>query len=309
MSLYDLAPQPSPAPPREAAPPIEHYLYGEDGIPIFTRHWRPAGEPVAAVVLCHGVRSHSGHLLWSAGQFASAGCAVTALDLRGRGLSGGDRYSIEGIADYVTDLRLAIDLARIHDPGLSIFLLGHSAGGVTACSLALDHQDEVDGLICVSFALHVYAPEHAPIALNGISHVAPHFHFLYLKNDDLSRDPEWVRRLDSDPLTAGEHQPVQTVAAFARAGDRLAAKYNRITLPVLIVHGTADETPRPDGRRLFFTDDRSSNQQIRLYAGHHHDLLNDYGRERVMADILDWIAHQGRRTSSIGVAWTRQRVD
>ena len=273
----------------DLASPTELFLETSDGLRLFTRHWQPATAPRAAIVLCHGVNSHSGHYGWAARQFVKAGYAVTALDLRWRGRSQGERFYVDSIDDYVADLAQAIALAKAYDPGLKVYLLGHSAGGVTACSFALDHQAEIDGLICESFAFHVYAPDFALTALKGLSFVTPHLRVLHLRNEDFSRDPEWVRELNDDPLIANEVQPVQTVAAFARAGDRLTREFDRITLPVLILHGTADKATRPDGSAMFFGDAGSADKQLRLYDGHYHDLLNDYGREQVMADILKWI--------------------
>ncbi len=270
--------------------PEEQWLDGEGGR-LFTRHWRPVGQaaPRAAIVLCHGVNSHSGQYFWAAEQFASAGYAVTALDLRGRGQSEGERFYIESIDEYVSDLGQAINLAKRHDKGVPVFLLGHSAGGVTSVTYALDRQREIAGLICESFAFHVYAPDFALKLLEGASHIAPHLHVLTLKNADFSRDPDWVARLDADPFTKGESQPVATVAAFARAGERFDREFDRITLPVLILHGTDDKATRPDGSQMFFDDAGSSDKTLKFYEGHYHDLLNDVGREQVMADILDWI--------------------
>ena len=70
-----------------------------------------------------------------------------------------------------------------------MFLLGHSAGGVVACLYALDHQAELAGLICESFAFQVPAPDFALAVLKGLGHVSPHAHVLHLKNADFSRDP------------------------------------------------------------------------------------------------------------------------
>jgi alpha-beta hydrolase superfamily lysophospholipase len=69
--------------------PQEQWLEGKGGLKIFTRHWRPAGVPKAALVICHGVNSHGGQYLRAGEEFAAAGFAVTALDLRGRGRSEG----------------------------------------------------------------------------------------------------------------------------------------------------------------------------------------------------------------------------
>jgi len=267
----------------------EEWLEREGGPRIFTRYWPPA-EPVrASLVICHGVNSHSGQYLRAGAEFAARGLAVTALDLRGRGRSEGERFYTESVSDYVADLSLAIERARARYPDLPLYLLGHSAGGVTAVSYALDYQDRLSGLICESFAFRVFAPNFVLKLLEGASHFVPHAHVLRLKMEDFSRDPDWVAQLVADPLTLDEVQPVQTVAALARAGERFEREFGRITLPLLIMHGTADKATRPDGSEQFFAEAGSADKQLKLYPDYYHDLLNDLGRELVMEDIARWI--------------------
>ena len=262
----------------------------EEGRPrLFVRHWEPAGPARASLVICHGVNSHGGQYLGAAQAFAARGYAVTALDLRGRGRSEGERYFVEKIGDYVSDLSRAIEYGRALSPELPLFLLGHSAGGVTATTYALDYQDRIAGLICESFAFKVYAPDVALKLLEGASHVIPHAHVLRLKMEDFSRDPDWVAQLNADPLTKGEVQPVQTVAALARADERLDREFAGITLPVLILHGTADKATRPEGSQQFFDEAGSADKTLKLYDGHYHDLLNDLGKDKVIDDIAGWI--------------------
>jgi acylglycerol lipase len=271
-------------------PPHEQWLEGTGG-KIFTRHWRPPGgaAPRAALAICHGVNSHGGQYLRAAEEFAAAGFAVTALDLRGRGRSEGERFHVEHVDEYVSDLSQAIELAKATDPELPCFLLGHSAGGVTSVSYALDYQDRIAGLICESFAFRVFAPDFALTLLKGASHVLPDLPALKLKMKDFSRDPVWVAELLADPYTQDEAQPVETVAALVRAGDRMEKAFGTITLPLLILHGTADKATRPDGSQEFFDHAGSADKQLILYQDYYHDLLNDLGRERVMADIVGWI--------------------
>lgn len=269
-------------------PATEHWLDGTGGR-IFCRHWEPSGEVRANLVICHGVNSHGGQYMRAGREFAARGYAVTALDLRGRGRSDGERFYASSVDDYVSDLSQAIEFGRSKYPGLPLYLLGHSAGGVTSVSYALDYQDRLDGLICESFAFRVYAPDFALTVLEGASHVAPHFHVLKLKMEDFSRDPEWVAELNADPLTKDEVQPVATVAALARAGERFEREFSRVTLPVLILHGTADKATRPDGSQQFFDETGSADKTLKLYDGYYHDLLNDLGRQQVFGDIAGWI--------------------
>ena len=267
----------------------EERLEGKGGVRIFVRSWRPAERARGVVLLVHGFNSHSGYYRWVAEQLTAAGLVVYAPDLRGRGHSGGERFYVASFTDYVCDVELVANLARAREPGLPLFVLGHSAGGVVACLYALDHQRELQGLICESFAHQVPAPDLALAALRGLSHLAPHAHVLRLKNEDFSRDVETVAAMNADPLIAHEVQPVQTVAEMARADMRLKREFPAILLPVLILHGTADRATKPSGSQFFYDTAGSKDKTLKLYADHVHDLLNDLGKEEVMSDVREWI--------------------
>jgi len=248
------------------------------------------------VVIAHGFNSHSGHYSWVAEQLMAKGLAVYALDHRGRGKSDGERYFVEHIADYVNDLAIFIDIAKAREPGLPVFLLGHSAGGVISCTYALEHQAALAGLICESFAFRVPAPDFVLAVVKGLSHVAPHAHVLRLPNEGFSRDPEVVRAMNDDPLIAHEVQPTLTVAAMVRADERLEREFYTLELPVLILHGKEDKITKPSGSQSFFDNVGSKDKTLKLYDGYVHDLLNDIGKEAVLADIQAWIDARIART-------------
>jgi alpha-beta hydrolase superfamily lysophospholipase len=269
--------------------PSEETFEDEDGLTIFFRSWRPAGQARAVVVICHGVNSHGGQYLWAGEQFADSGLAVYAIDLRGRGKSDGERYYIDDVSEYVADVACLIKMAKSREPGLPVFLLGHSAGGVVSCVYTLENQAELTGLICESFAFKVYAPDFALGVIKGLSHVAPRVPILKLKNEDFTRDPEAVATLNNDPFTTGEVQPAKTVAALVRADERLEKEFPLITLPVFILHGTADKATVPSGSQFFYDTVGSKDKTLKLYEGHYHDLLNDIGKEEVMAHMKGWI--------------------
>ena len=269
--------------------PKEETFEGVKGLKIFLRSWQPEGRPRAVLVICHGVNSHGGQYLWPAEQFAKSGLAVYALDLRGRGKSEGERFYVEDVAEYVSDVAGTIRIAKSRHSGLPLFLLGHSAGGVVSSTYVLENQAELAGFICESFAFQVPAPGFALAAIKGLSHVAPRLPVLTLKNVDFSRDPKAVAALNADPLTAHEVQPAITVAALVRADERLREEFPRITIPVLIMHGTEDKATIYHGSEFFYQTAGSKDKTLKLYEGHYHDLLNDLGKEAVVRDITSWI--------------------
>lgn len=267
----------------------EEYIAGVDGFRIFLRSWHPAGAVTAVMVIVHGFNSHSGEYEWAAEQLTSQGLAVYAADLRGRGRSDGERFYIAKFDSWVKDLVNVVALAKGRDPHVPVFVLGHSAGGVVASTYALDYEADIAGLICESFAHEVPAPDFALAVFKGLSHVFPHTHILRLKNEDFSRDAKVVAAKNADPLLDHEVQPTQTLAEMVRADERLARNFANITLPVLIVHGTADKVTRPSGSQRFYNDTGSRDKTLKLYEGHFHDLLNDRDKELVMADITKWV--------------------
>lgn len=272
-----------------AAPVKEETIDSTKDAKIFVRSWQPDGPPKAVVVLCHGFNSHGGLYIWTAEQFVKHGYAVYALDLRGRGKSSGERFYVEDVADYVADIGATVKLAKSRNPGLKVFLLGHSAGGVASAVYTLENQQQLAGFICESFAFQVPAPGFVISALKGLSHIAPHLQVLKLKNSDFSRDPKVVEQLNADPLIANESQPALTVAALARADERLMESFQQITIPVFIVHGTEDKATVPAGSQFFFDHAGSADKTLKLYQGHVHDLLADVGKEEVFADVVGWV--------------------
>jgi acylglycerol lipase len=264
-------------------------IQGSTGLNIAFRSWRTSAPARAVMVIVPGFNAHSGYYQWTAERLVADGLSTYAIDLRGRGNSDGERFYVENFSDYVSDVAALVRLVKSREPGLPLLMLGHSAGGVVACLYTLEHQAELKGLICESFAHELPAPDFALAVLKGISHLAPHAHVLHLKNADFSRDASVVQAMDSDPLIAHETQPSQTLAALVRADEALKKGFSRITLPVLILHGTADKAAKPSGSQHFYDKAGSADKTLKFYDGGFHDLLNDEGKERVMADIEGWI--------------------
>jgi len=271
-----------------STPMKEESFTGRGGTRLHMRSWRPE-TPRAVVVICHGVNSHSGQYLWTGKRLAEAGFAAYAYDHRGRGRSEGPRFYIDDIRDYTEDLGTFIRLAKQREPGREVYLLGHSAGGVTSCTWALDHQHEIAGFICESFAFEVPAPAPVLAFVRIVARIAPRLPVLKLKMKDFTRDPDALQALEADPLTLGEVQPARTVSALLAATDRMRREFPTITLPLLILHGTADKATVPAGSEFFHRTAGSLDKTLRLYEGHYHDLLNDLGKEDVIADVIRWI--------------------
>jgi hypothetical protein len=72
--------------------------------------------------------------------------------------------------------------------------------------------------------------------------------------------------MNSDPLIAHETQPTKTVAELVRSDERLKEEFARITLPLLILHGTEDRAAKPSGSQLFYDRAGSTDKTLKLYT-------------------------------------------
>ena len=99
--------------------------------------------------------------------------------------------------------------------------LGHSAGGIVACLYTLDHQQQLSGLICESFAFRLPAPHFALAVLKGLSHVPPSRTCCISRMKIFPVIQNVVAAMNADPLIAHETQPTKTVAQLVLADERL----------------------------------------------------------------------------------------
>lgn len=266
----------------------EELIHGASG-KLFVRSWLPEGSPRAVIAICHGFNAHSGMYLGVGRRLASLGISALALDLRGRGRSDGERAYVADLNDYSEDVGTLVELARTRFPGRPIFLLGHCIGGVAGCLYVLDQGRDLAGFICESLALQLPV---FPVALRvarAMSHVWPRAPLVAIDNRHFARDWTFVATMNADPLVRREVQPVATVAALARASERLGCDFSGLKVPTLIVHGTADRATRPTGSQLFYDRAGSPDKTIKLYHGRFHDLFNDWGGEEVLDHVVRWV--------------------
>ncbi len=281
----------------------EQTFQGVGGVEIFTRSWRPEGSALGVVVLVHGLKSHSG-LYEQDRDGSSRGegfVSVHALDLRGHGNPGGRAPLHREVRQTASTTSVSSSRARrprTPTSRCSSSVATAQAQASSRASQRIDHGNDIAGLVSESFAHELPAPDFALAVLKGISHVAPHAHVLALKDEDFSRDPTFVARMKSDPLIPHVAYPSQTVAELVRADERLKKEFSRITLPVLILHGTADKAAKPSGSQHFHDAVGSADKTLKLYEGYFHDLLNDVGRETVLADITEWLTTRARKAGS-----------
>jgi acylglycerol lipase len=267
----------------------EGALDGVGGVRIYHQSWQPPAVR-AVVVLAHGASEHSGRYEWVAEQLAARGYATYAIDHRGHGKSEGPRALIDRMDNAVMDLDAVVHLAAEAHPDAPVFLLGHSMGGCVALAYALEHQDKLDGLL-LSAPLAVLEAASLPQRVAGrvLSAVAPKLGVYGIDSTAVSRDPEVVRVYDADPLNHHGKLPARTVAELASTIAEFEEAVPRLTLPLLLMHGTDDRLVPPDGSDMLSERAGSEDKTYLRYEGLYHEILNEPERERVVADMAEWL--------------------
>jgi lysophospholipase len=191
----------------------------------------------------------------------------------------------------VSDLHCLVLQAAGEHAEAPVFLLGHSMGGTVAVLYALRHQDRLRGLILSGpLAALEAAPLHQRIAARVLSVVAPRLPLIPIDATLISRDPAVVQAYETDPLVHHGKLPVRTVSELARTIDSFPEAVPAITIPTLIMYGTADRICPPEGSLMLADRIGASDKTLLSYDGLYHEILNEPEQGRVLDDLCAWLA-------------------
>jgi alpha-beta hydrolase superfamily lysophospholipase len=263
---------------------------GRDGADIHWQAWLPDAEPDAVVLLAHGLAEHAGRYAHVGAGMAERGLAVYAPDHRGHGRSSGPRTQINSIEHAVDDLHTFAGIVKERHPSAPTFLLGHSMGGAIAFAYALRHQSELQGLVLSAPAVVIEGVSPVTIAAGKLlSKLVPNAGVLQLDGTAVSRDPEVVKRYDSDPLNYRGKVVARTGAELVALADVAAARLPELKLPLLVMQGTADRLVPVKAAQLVYDRTGSADKTIKTWDGLYHEILNEPEREQVLGEMIAWV--------------------
>jgi len=269
----------------------EGKFVGFKGLKLYYQCWLPDKKPKAVLLVAHGLAEHSGRYKNVVDYFVPRGYAVYALDHRGHGKSEGTRSYVDKFNDYLIDLKAFFEMVRKDNKNTKIFLFGHSLGGTIATAYAVEHQDGLAGLM-VSGSTLVPAPGVSPVllAMAGlVSALAPKMGVTLLDASTISRDQSVVDAYVNDPLVFRGKIPARTGAELARMWKQMPDQMPKIKLPILIMHGLADQLSDPRGSKLLFERVGSKDKTLKIYDNCYHEICNEPEHEQVLADMENWM--------------------
>lgn len=271
----------------------QSHTVSADGQRLYQESWLPEGPPARVLVVLHGYAEHLGRYAAIAQRFAAADTAVYLYDQRGHGRSAGRRAYVARFEALVEDLAAFLVQVRHHRPGVPLFLMGHSMGGAVATLYhLLQAGPPAAGLILSSAALAVpddLAPVLRPFA-HLVSRVAPRLPTVQLDPHELCSDPAEVQAFLDDPLTYTGRMPARTGAEILRATQQIEPRMEALTVPLLILQGTADRIVAPEGSLALHARAGARDKTLQLYQNARHETFREPDGGRVLDDIQEWMA-------------------
>lgn len=270
----------------------EGQLTTQDELNLYARAWLPDGPIRAVIAFSHGLGEHIGRYEHVGAALAAEGYALQMADLRGHGRSPGKRGHVMAWQDYHRDFEAIIAGARALAPAAPLFIGGHSNGGLILLSYAVSHTPEgCAGVIASAPLLRVgFEPPKLTLMLARVlSLLAPG---MQLNNEldakGLSHDQAVVDAYINDPLV---HPQISTRYAteLMKAQAETLARARNLRLPLLIIHGDSDPIVAVSGSRDFYAAAASADKTLKEYEGLHHELFNEFEKERVLADLIAWL--------------------
>jgi len=262
----------------------------KDGIQLFAQSWIPDEDAKVVFCLVHGLGEHSDRYVELVEYLVQHGYAVFSFDLRGHGRSAGQRGHIPSFEAFMDDIDLLLDFAQSEYPQLPSFLYGHSLGGVLVLNYALRRSPQVNGIIASSPGLRSeLTDQKLKVTMSKVlGSILPTLSLPSgLDANQISRNAQVVEAYRQDPLVND-----QVSLGFAKeslgAIDWVYAHASEFSLPLLLMHGTADQLCYASGTEEFCSL-VPSNCTLKLWDGYYHELHHEPGSEQVFDYMLGWM--------------------
>jgi alpha-beta hydrolase superfamily lysophospholipase len=276
-----------------ALPETTGEFVSPDGIKVFYRQYQAESER-ARMVLSHGVGEHSGRYGNVIERVLPKGFSVWAPDHRGHGQSGGKRGHVLNFVQYLTDLRLTVELAKKDMPGeMPCFLLGHSMGGLIALYFAQHYPELIDGVVASSpcLGMVIEIPAAKKVLGSFMSYVWPGMTMgSGLDATKISRDENVVSAYKNDPLVH-DRVSARFFTELLAAMESVNQQASALNVPVLMQVAGEDYLVNADSSKHFFEKLTLQDKTLHVYDDLYHEIYNapEDQKERVLDDLETWL--------------------
>ena len=247
--------------------------------------------PKANLLLQHGLGEYSERYVWQYNQLipklVAKGFNVYAIDLPGHGESIGER----GLVDLNDALmhHLAARTAIAGD--LPTVLFGHSLGGlVTAASLVANPTGVVAAVLSSS-AMQSPSKAWERILSKVVTAINPSGDMPLPRpgEEALTRDLELLKLIAADDRMYHGKARNLVAKTVLELSDFVWSKIDSWQTPTLIIHGDKDLSTNHLQSIALMEAIPAKDKTLKIYPGGFHELLNDLEKDKVEADVFDWL--------------------
>jgi alpha-beta hydrolase superfamily lysophospholipase len=269
---------------------IEETITTTDGLRLYLRR-RDVDNARGEVIIIHGFGEHSGRYGPLTDHLINHSYTVTAYDHRGHGLSDGLPGHVENFSEYEDDLHQIIAYVRARSKSRNLYLIGHSMGGLVTLRYVAKKGGDISGAVLSAplISVAVPVPWYKIVIARLSARLTPYLRLDNgIKTSDLSRDPEVGKAYATDPLV-NRKVSARWFAEATRAMEEVKAWAPQISLPVLVMHGTADKLASVESTKRLFERIGSKDKELVIYPGYYHELFNEPEKHELFARVTEWL--------------------
>ena len=261
----------------------EGMLPSFDGTELYVKKEIPEDSRAVAVIV-HGICEHQGRYDHVAERLHESGIGTYRFDHRGHGRSQGERGHFSAYTDPLRDTDMVVDAAIGENPGLPVFLIGHSMGGFTVSLYGAAYPNKaIRGIVTSGAMTHdqngtTNIPDGMDVTIQVPNELGP----------GICSVPEVVEEYGRDPYN-GKVFTVGMVYALRDGVAWFSEAARDFAYPILMLHGEKDPIINVKDTLLFFDKAASTDRQMKIYGGLYHEIFNEYCRDEVIADAVNWI--------------------
>lgn len=270
-----------------------------DRLRLRGRYWpvSPVNAPKAVILLVHGSGEHCQRYRHVAHFFNEHEIPCVAYDLRGHGLSGGERGFIPHVDALLDDLECVIEYIRknLHYT-IPLVIYTHGTGCISCVTHTLRRKERPLDCKAMIFSTPSICLKSRPTHImfyvsRAFANLSPHFRLPVDGNytNEYTNDSDIVKAYREDKLVH-DRWPARTLCLFLETGYLLETNTLQFSVPVMIQHGTDDTiTPIEIIRKWTSERVKANPLTFKEWPKHYHELHNDLGREEILNYAFDWI--------------------
>lgn len=259
------------------------------------------GNATQGVVLLHGLGASPAQMRPLAEDLAAQGYMVYGPTLPGHGGKPADLYHASTHA-WLAEARLAVQVLKALGC-TQVQVVGFSTGGLIALQLAAEHQPTVSHVVAISPALKLVQKRRHLLPLGLLLNDAVGATVGRLFGRLREGVIPWHTMHPAFPAEQYAKLPLIAVARLVKLGQQVRVLGRRITIPITLVHGTADDTTRFATTQAFAASVPHATL-VALQGGHHDGVRENY--DHLWAHVSAALAGPHKRQANHADANTQQ---